>query len=110
MPILVSVLCLMRYRHAWCDVDIPCWYSSRLAICAGTVLAATIEAEDGGGYASKGTAQIIASLREAGVFARPLGNVVYIMVTPTSSRATCAWLLQELNAAVQAAAPSKPGC
>ena len=72
--------------------------------CAGTVLAATIAARDGGGYGSQGTAQIIHRLREAGIFARPLGNVVYIMVTPTSSRTTCAWLLHELTIAVQAAA------
>ena len=69
----------------------------------GTVLAATISAQDGGGYASGGTAVIIAHLRATGIFARPLGNVVYLMVTPTSSRATCAWLLQELAVAVQAA-------
>ena len=69
---------------------------------AGTVVAATIAASDGGGYASTGSAAVIATLRQAGIFARPLGNVVYLMVTPTTSRATCSWLLGELTAAVQA--------
>ena len=48
-----------------------------------------------------GTAKIITLLRAAGIFARPLGNVVYLMVTPTSSQVTCAWLLNSLTAAVE---------
>lgn len=88
-------------RHLLFDMLLTSWLKHS-AHAAGTVLAATISASDGGGYASTGSAAIITTLRQAGIFARPLGNVVYLMVTPTTSRATCSWLLRELTAAVQA--------
>ena len=34
----------------------------------------------------------------AGIYARPLGNVVYLMVTPTTARSRCNRLLQQLLA------------
>ena len=63
---------------------------------AGTVLAAELAASDGGGYASGEAKAVVMQLRQQGVFARPLGNVVYLMVTPTTSSATCLRLLQQL--------------
>ena len=60
------------------------------------MLAAELEAEDGGGYASAGAKSVVMQLRREGVFARPLGNVVYLMVTPTTPRAVCTRLLQQL--------------
>jgi dethiobiotin synthetase/adenosylmethionine--8-amino-7-oxononanoate aminotransferase len=57
----------------------------------GTVLAVTIKPEDGtSGYgATSQTVPIVQSLRQVGVFARPLGNVIYIMVSPLTSREEC---------------------
>jgi hypothetical protein len=39
----------------------------------------------GGGYTAKASALVAASLRRRGVYARPLGDVVYLMVTPVSA-------------------------
>lgn len=57
----------------------------------GTVLAVTIKPEDGtSGYgATSQTVPIVQSLRQDGVFARPLGNVIYTMVSPLTSREEC---------------------
>lgn len=64
----------------------------------GTVLAAEVKPEEGqgAGYTSTGSKAIVMKLRKMGVYARPLGNVVYLMVTPTTSREQCAILLQKL--------------
>ena len=68
-------------------------------ICMGTVLAVELVVPDGneGGYSS-GVARIVTTrLRRKGVYARPLGNVVYLMVTPTSSPQTTQLLLNALD-------------
>jgi len=60
----------------------------------GTVLAVTIHPEGGAsGYgASSRTVPIVQKLRREGVYARPLGNVIYIMATPLTSKEDCARL------------------
>ena len=69
---------------------------------AGTVLAAEVKPEDGqgSGYTGTGSKAVVLKLREMGVYARPLGNVVYLMGTPTTSREQCAHLLQKLLSAL----------
>ncbi len=69
---------------------------------AGTMLAAEVKPEDGQeiGYTGTGSKAIVLKLRKMGVYARPLGNVVYLMVTPTTSREQCAHLLQTLLSAL----------
>lgn len=69
---------------------------------AGTVLAAELKPEDGqgSGYTGTGSKAVVMKLRSMGVYARPLGNVVYLMVTPTTSTAQCAHLLQTLLTAL----------
>jgi dethiobiotin synthetase/adenosylmethionine--8-amino-7-oxononanoate aminotransferase len=69
----------------------------------GTVLAVTIKPEDGtGGYGASGrTVPIVQSLRQDGVFARPLGNVIYIMASPLTSREECARLTAILYKTIQ---------
>ena len=69
---------------------------------AGTVLAAELKPEDGQGtgYTGTGSKAVVLKLRSMGVYARPLGNVVYLMVTPTTSRAQCAHLLRTLLTAL----------
>ena len=65
---------------------------------AGTVLAAEVKPEEGqgAGYTATGSKAVVMKLRKNGVYARPLGNVVYLMVTPTTSRQQCSDLLQTL--------------
>lgn len=69
----------------------------------GTVLAVTIKPEDGAtGYGALSRSQpIVKDLYENGVYARPLGNVVYIMVSPLTSRDECGRLLQTLRTAIE---------
>ena len=69
---------------------------------AGTVLAAELAASDGGGYGSGEARALVNLLRQSGIFARPLGNVAYLMVTPTTSPATCRKLLNTFMQALQA--------
>lgn len=66
----------------------------------GTVLAVQLQAEDGGGYASGAAAAVVARLRRRGVYGRPLGDVVYLMVTPMTERRQCDALLAKLAAAL----------
>lgn len=65
----------------------------------GTVLAVTLKSEDGAeGYgASSRTVPIVQNLRNEGIYARPLGNVVYIMVSPLTSSDECARLASNLH-------------
>lgn len=63
----------------------------------GTVVAVTIKTEGAGGYgASSRTIPIVEKLRQKGVYARPLGNVVYIMASPLTSKEECRSLLASL--------------
>jgi len=69
----------------------------------GTVLAVTIRPEDGGesGYgAASLSAPVVKYLFDNGVYARPLGNVVYIMVSPLTSSEKCSRLCQILREAL----------
>ena len=69
-------------------------------ICLGTVLAAELKLPAGqpGGYGSRIARLVTTAMRARGVYARPLGNVVYLMCTPTSAPETTAELLFVLNA------------
>ena len=75
------------------------------AICLGTVLAAELDAGGAAGYeAASDSALVCDALRRGGsgggVFARPLGNVVYVMASPLSDAATCAGILGQLEDAI----------
>jgi dethiobiotin synthetase/adenosylmethionine--8-amino-7-oxononanoate aminotransferase len=66
----------------------------------GTVLAVTIQPNDseGSGYAAGSrTTPMVRHLRENGVFARPLGNVIYIMTSPLTSPEECSRLCDVLE-------------
>eukprot|EP00884_Botryococcus_braunii_P003233 jgi/Botrbrau1/12910/Bobra.0299s0021.1 len=68
----------------------------------GTVVAVHLRPREGaGGYASGEAAAVTWALRGAGIYARPLGNVVYLMVTPTTLPETAAPLLQALVKALE---------
>jgi bifunctional dethiobiotin synthetase / adenosylmethionine---8-amino-7-oxononanoate aminotransferase len=61
------------------------------SITFGSVLSVTMKSADGvRGYgASSQTALVANKLRERGIYTRPLGNVIYLMTSPTTSRAEC---------------------
>jgi len=70
----------------------------------GTVLAVTVrpDGDGGGGYAAASkSAPIVEYLFENGVYARPLGNVVYVMVSPLTSREECKRLCGLLREAIE---------
>mmetsp|Transcript_37594 Transcript_37594/g.88864 ORF Transcript_37594/g.88864 Transcript_37594/m.88864 type:complete len:839 (+) Transcript_37594:57-2573(+) len=67
----------------------------------GTILAVELEVEGGGGYASGAAKGVVAKLKELGVHARPLGNVVYLMVTPTTQPSKCDKLIEILSEALK---------
>ena len=65
----------------------------------GTVFSAKL-VSDGGGYESTAAERVTNALVQRGISARPLGDVVYLMVTPFSAAETCDWALDELLAAL----------
>jgi dethiobiotin synthetase/adenosylmethionine--8-amino-7-oxononanoate aminotransferase len=70
----------------------------------GTVLAVTIRPEkgSGGGYAATSrTLPLIQKLRDEGVFVRPLGNVIYVMVSPITSAEDCIKLCDILHRTIE---------
>ncbi len=63
------------------------------------MLAAELRVAAGaGGYGSGEAAKVVRALRKIGVYGRPLGNVVYLMVTPTTEPEQCRRLLKKLLA------------
>lgn len=96
-----------------CGSLLPLWDSAAVAALSshaavrsvvplGTVLAVQLRADDSGGYASNAAAAVVRRLRGMGVYGRPLGNVVYLMVSPMTERAQCDALLAKLAAALDA--------
>ena len=81
-------------------VRLSCHPAVQRAMVLGTVVALELRADGTSGYASNAAQRVTAALRQAGVFARPLGNVVYLMVTPSTDRQQCAALLAQLEAAL----------
>lgn len=74
------------------------------SMALGTVLAVTIEPDSSGssGYATASRSiPIVKYLFEKGVYVRPLGNVVYIMVSPLTSRDECLRLSHILRDAIK---------
>lgn len=65
----------------------------------GTVLAVELKVPEGaGGYASGAARAVATRMRRMGVYARPLGNVAYVMCTPTTSEGDAQWLMHQLEA------------
>lgn len=96
-----------------CGSLLPLWDSAAVAALSshpavrsvvplGTVLAVQLRANDTGGYASNAAAAVVRRLRGMGVYGRPLGDVVYLMVSPMTERAQCNALLGKLAAALDA--------
>ena len=68
----------------------------------GTILAVTIEPHSGGGgyTAAARSRPVVKYLFDHGVYVRPLGNVIYIMVSPLTSQEECARLCKILRKAI----------
>ena len=65
----------------------------------GTVLAIKLKGE--GGYGALSTSKpVIEKLRKKGVYARPLGNVVYVMVSPFTNQDECFRLVELLKESI----------
>jgi dethiobiotin synthetase/adenosylmethionine--8-amino-7-oxononanoate aminotransferase len=70
----------------------------------GTVLAVSLKPEEDGasGYAaSSRTVPIVKKLREKGIYARPLGNVLYIMASPLTSKEDCSRIARILYETIE---------
>lgn len=70
------------------------------AFAIGTVVAVEL-ATANAGYASSEAQELIHTLRRNGVYARALGNVVYMMCSPLTSTADCARHLAQLQQLVE---------
>ena len=62
---------------------------------SGTVLAVELKVSDGGGYGSSASAEVVKKLKANGIFARPLGSTVYLMLTPTTTPEEAMKLMQK---------------
>jgi bifunctional dethiobiotin synthetase / adenosylmethionine---8-amino-7-oxononanoate aminotransferase len=73
----------------------------------GTVVAITLHPDvSGSGYASGGrSVPLVKHLLTKGIYARPLGNVVYIMVSPLTSKEECSRLCEALHDSILSLKP-----
>jgi adenosylmethionine-8-amino-7-oxononanoate aminotransferase len=70
----------------------------------GTVLAVEMKVPEGaGGYASDTARAVASRMRRMGAYTRPLGNVAYVMCTPTTSEGDAHWLMHQLEACLMEA-------
>eukprot|EP01025_Chloroclados_australasicus_P029554 TRINITY_DN29549_c0_g2_i3.p1 TRINITY_DN29549_c0_g2~~TRINITY_DN29549_c0_g2_i3.p1 ORF type:complete len:756 (-),score=91.00 TRINITY_DN29549_c0_g2_i3:381-2408(-) len=95
-----------RMRNMWDDEKVKSLSSSQRiskVVSIGCVLAASLKSDAGeaSGYHGNKAQRVIKNLRHAGIHARPLGNTVYLMCTPVTSKKMCDWLLEELVKAIE---------
>jgi dethiobiotin synthetase/adenosylmethionine--8-amino-7-oxononanoate aminotransferase len=95
------------------DIDqtraLSCLPHVESSITLGSVLAVTFTASDGvGGYgaSSRILPVVTEKLLKAGIHCRPLGNVIYIMASPTTSREECSRLTSALHHAIESSGPN----
>ena len=85
-----------RLQELWDEAlvkEISMYPSVKRVIAIGTVFAAELDVGDQAGYSSGAAREIVLKLRKFSIQARPLGNVLYLMVTPTTPRERCTSLL-----------------
>lgn len=94
-----------------CGKLLSIWDESRLAalshrpnvervIGLGTVAAVELRSDEGAGYGSSAASGVVAALKQKGIIARPLGNVVYVMVTPMTTKEQSDAVLRALEEAL----------
>ena len=99
----------LRLRELWCPArtaTLAAHPAVLRSLCLGTVFAAELVAPSPG-YASHAAHDVVKRLRRRGVYARPLGNVVYLMVSPMVQPHTCDRLLDALTAELGAPATER---
>ena len=94
-------------RDMWCDESVTrlSWHPRvERVVVMGTVLAVELKVPEGGtvGYGATLARSVTVEMRTRGAYARPLGNTVYVMCTPTSSAVTVQSLLAILEAGLNA--------
>lgn len=101
----------LRLRQLWDPVrvgHVAAHPSVVRVICIGTVFAAELAAPVSG-YASHAAQDVVRRLRHRGIYARPLGNVVYLIVSPMARPTTCDALLDALTAELGAPVQEQQG-
>lgn len=79
--------------------ELSCLRGVTRVVALGTVLAVELEASpSSSGYASMAATHVVHKLRDEGVQARPLGNVVYLMASPLTPPLQCSLLAHKLSA------------
>ena len=76
---------------------IPC---VKRVTALGSILAVEL-ASASSGYSSDASLKIISDLRARGIYARPLGNVVYLLCSPLTSKVRCSELLSALLSSLE---------
>ncbi|CAM9536742.1 unnamed protein product [Pylaiella littoralis] len=66
----------------------------------GSVLAVEMKTAERG-YASQGAVEVVQRLHESGVYARVLGNVAYVMISPTTPGEACADLMATVTTVIR---------
>ncbi|CAM9611581.1 unnamed protein product [Chrysoparadoxa australica] len=68
---------------------VSCLPNVARAISIGTVFIVEMKADVGGYEATAASAEILSDLKKRGIYARPLGNVVYVMASPLTPPQEC---------------------
>ncbi|KAI3904661.1 hypothetical protein MKW98_014841 [Papaver atlanticum] len=94
-----------QMRELW-DAELASQISShpgvKRVVMLGTLFALELEAQGSDvGYASMYAISLLRSLREDGIYMRPLGNVIYLMCGPCTSPRICTELLNKLYRGLQ---------
>ena len=59
-----------------------------------------LKSNQGAGYSSSAASVVVAALKKKGIISRPLGNVVYVMVTPMTDPKQADAVLRALEEAL----------
>lgn len=80
-----------KFKESWNEMqarEISCLEDVDNVTIIGTVLAIELKADEFG-YASTGAADMVRKLKDAGLLARPLGNVIYVTCSPVTENKQC---------------------
>lgn len=85
-----------RYWNEGHAREISCLADVEEVGIIGTVLAVKMKGKEEG-YGATGAIEIVKRLGNEGVFARPLGNVIYVMCSPVTEEDVCTEILRKLS-------------
>lgn len=87
-----------RIREYWSEAygkELSAFSNVQSVTVLGTVVSVELKSAESG-YAAAGAVDAANRLKEEGVFARPLGNVIYLMCSPVAEREVCDETMQTL--------------